>query len=61
MADKEKFFDSEGVPFVQVDRGGVFRMEGSKRVLLSPKSGTRIVLNSSIISRERAMELAAES
>jgi hypothetical protein len=57
---KEIYFDSEGVPFVEVNGGSVYRMDGDKRVLMSPKSGTYIVFNSSIISKQRALDLASE-
>ena len=59
----ETFYDSEGVPFVLVDSDRsrkVFRMEGSKRIPIEAKYGAEIVLNSDIISRERALELAGK-
>lgn len=61
---KETFFDSEGVPFVEVNDASsskVFRLDGNKRVRIEdPRIAAEIVLTSMVVSRERAMELASE-
>ena len=55
----ERFFEtSDGVPFVLASNGrSVFRLDPGKRVPMDSDAATDIVMSSSEISEERAMEL----
>ena len=57
---KERFLNSEGVPFVFDESSRkLFRLEGDKRVFIEPSPrASDILLTSTTISEERALELA---
>ena len=60
---KVRYFDREGVPYVQINAPNsslLFRMDGNKRVSVKPWNAVIIVSTSNLCSKQRAEELAAK-